>query len=333
MTENGCSQKTSTMKEEDWSLETPVVMIIYNRPENTQEVFDQIAMMEPSELLVVADGPKDKQPGDEDRCRSAREVTEAVDWECDVSREYADSNLGLRKRFQTGLNWVFNEVEEAIILEDDCLPSQSFFRFTEDLLEEYRNDERVMDISGSNHLGTWKDSSQDYHFTRYGGIWGWATWADQWEKYRANMEGWDNPEIRNLVRAYIGDEDQWPYIRHLYQRTAKGSIETWDYQWGFTRAVNWGLTATPSRNLISNIGFGEEATNTTAEESSITGVSRHELEFPIEIRDTVASDFAYDRTYFKQKTSIWDRYPTLQKVKTMSQRLGVDEYLAPYLSR
>jgi hypothetical protein len=223
--------------------------------------------------------------------------------------------MGIKNRFQSGLDWVFETVDEAIILEDDCLPNWSFFRFIEEMLDEYREDERVMDVSGSNHLETWKDDVQDYHFTRYGGIWGWGTWADRWELCRQDMEGWGSDEIKSIASSYWGDSHHWKYIRELFELTAQGEIETWDYQWGFTKAVNWSITASPSKNLISNIGFGTKATNTTAENSELASVETYEISFPVSKRTTVGTDSEFDQEYFKLVTSPWDRYVGLRQLK------------------
>lgn len=301
-----------------WELETPVAMMVYNRPEHTARVFERIADAEPPVLLVVADGPVED---DREQCQKTRAVTEAVDWDCTVHRNYADTNMGIKDRFQSGLDWVFDTVEEAIILEDDCLPNRSFFRFIEGMLEEYRDDERVMDVSGSNHLETWKDDIQDYHFTRYGGIWGWGTWADRWELCRQDMEGWNDERVKAIVDGYLDSRRQQVYLRYLLDMTSSGNLKTWAYQWGFTRAANWSLTVTPSRNLVSNIGFGEKATNTTAENSDLASISTHELSFPIERRDLVGPDSQYDQKYFELSTSIWDRYKLLQRVKKLYNRL------------
>lgn len=307
-------------RSDGWNLDTPVAMMIYDRPDHTARVFDQIAEAEPPVLLVVADGPSGEDPDERARCREARAVTEVIEWECTVYRNYADTNMGIKERFQTGLDWVFDTVDEAIILEDDCLPNQSFFRFVEEMLAEYRNDERVMDVSGSNHLETWRDQSQDYHFTRYGGIWGWGTWGDRWELCRQDMEGWEDPEIRDIVRGYWGDGTHWRYIKDRFDLTADGTIETWDYQWGFTRAVNWGLTVSPSRNLVSNIGFGSDATNTTAEDSAIASVPRHELSFPLTKRSVVGTDAEFDRAYYELSSSVWDRNRLLSRIKRAYNR-------------
>ncbi|TKX66103.1 glycosyltransferase family 2 protein [Halorubrum sp. SP9] len=300
-----------------WELETPVAMMVYNRPEHTARVFDRIADAEPPVLLVVADGPVEGDGEDSERCRETRAVTEAVDWDCTVYRDYAETNMGIKDRFQSGLDWVFETVDEAIILEDDCLPNRSFFRFIEEMLDEYREDERVMDVSGSNHLETWKDDVQDYHFTRYGGIWGWGTWADRWELCRQDMEGWNDPEIRSIVEGYWGRNKQWDYVRELYYQAEEGLIETWDYQWGFTRAVNWGLTVAPCKNLVSNIGFGPDATNTKTDNSNLSQIPTHKMSFPVSTRASTGTDPDFDREYFFLISSTWDRYPVLQRVKRL----------------
>ncbi|MFC7069358.1 glycosyltransferase family 2 protein [Halobaculum lipolyticum] len=302
---------------DDWELTTPVALMVYDRPEHTARVFERIADAEPPTLLVVADGPKPGDERDRERCRETRAVTEDVDWDCTVHREYAETNMGIKERFQSGLDWVFDTVDEAIILEDDCLPNRSFFRFIEEMLDEYRDDERVMDVCGSNHLGSWKENEQDYHFTRYGGIWGWGTWADRWELCRQEMDGWEDADVRDLARGYWGGGDHWRYNRNLYSRTDSGRIVTWDYQWGFTRAVNWGLTVVPSKNLVSNIGFGEAATNTTTTESEMSSVPTSELEFPLTRRGGVGSDAGYDEAFYRLTTSVWDRHLPLQLVKNL----------------
>lgn len=311
-------QQTDTVASDPfdgWELETPVAMMIYNRAEHTSRVFERIADAEPPVLLVVADGPVEGNGDDRERCRKTRSVTESVDWDCTVYRDYAETNMGIKDRFQSGLNWVFDTVDKAIILEDDCLPNRSFFRFLEEMLEKYRDDKRVMDVSGSNHLETWKADIQDYHFTRYGGIWGWGTWADRWELCRQDMEGWEDSGVRQTARGYWGDGRHWRYVKDKFQLTADGKIDTWDYQWGFTKAVNWGLTVSPSKNLVSNIGFGDEATNTTTNKSELASITTHELSFPISTKMVVGTDIEFDRAYYNLSSSLWDRNCALRRLK------------------
>lgn len=315
MNENGQQSEEANDPFDGWELETPVAMMIYNRADRTARVFKRIMDAEPPVLLVVADGPVEDNGDDRERCRKTRSVTESVDWDCTVYQNYADTNMGIKDRFQSGLDWVFDTVDEAIILEDDCLPNRSFFRFLEEMLEEYREDKRIIDVSGSNHLETWKADIQDYHFTRYGGIWGWGTWADRWELCRHDMKGWEDAEVKEIVKSYHDSQRQQVYLNHLLDMASSGKINTWDYQWGFTRAANWSLTVTPSKNLVSNIGFGEGATNTTTENSDLASIPTHELDFPLNRRELVGPDSEYDQRYFELTTSVWDRYEPLQRIK------------------
>jgi hypothetical protein len=292
------------MNEMEWRLETPVALFVFNRPGKTKQVLDQIAAVKPSTLLVVADGPRDSHPTDEEKCRRTRTViNNNVDWECEIKRNYSDHNLGLTERFVTGLRWIFESVKEAIILEDDCIPSESFFRFCQEMLDEYRSDERVMEITGTNHLGEWKNDRQDYHFSLYGSIWGWATWRSSWEWYDPEMQLWEEPEIRDRIADVIADEGQFEYVERVYKQTYKGEIDTWDYAWGFARHRNSALSVVPSRNLITNIGFGAEATHTDNEDSELAELPRYELDFPISWNEFLAIDREYDKRFHKIRIS------------------------------
>lgn len=297
-----------------WTADSAVALFIFNRPSTTEQVFNQIAEAEPPRLYVIADGPREDHPNDIQKCQSARKITDAVNWQCEVKRNYAKQNQGLKQRFVTGLEWLFDYESEAIILEDDCVPNLDFFKFCEVMLEEYRDDKRVWDISGSNHLESWKESHQDYHFSFNGGIWGWATWRRSWEQYDPEMDLWTDPEARARFRDVIADKSIITYLETIYGRTYDRDIETWDYPWGFSRQLNSGLSVVPARNLVSNVGFGENATNTTDTSSQMAAIPRDSLNFPLHIRDYVAVDREYDRAYFKMRTEPWERIPFLRRV-------------------
>jgi hypothetical protein len=282
---------------EDWTLSTPVVMFIYNRPETTRAVFEQVTAVRPSDLFVVADGPRDD--ADEERCGAARDVIDP-DWDVTLYTDFADSNLGLRERFSTGLDWVFDRVDRAIILEDDCIPNSHFFRFCQEMLETYESDERVMEITGYNPLEAWKANRQQYHLSVLGGIWGWATWDRAWAKYDPAMELWGEPEIRDRVRDVVGHEGLYARKARMFDEVHSGDLDTWDYQWQFARFVNSGLSVVPSNNLVRNIGFGDDATNTASEDDARAGLSRHKISFPIQRRPDVAPDREYDRRFYEQ---------------------------------
>jgi hypothetical protein len=181
------------------ALQTPVALFVFNRTGTTSKVFEAIANVRPSRLLLIADGPRPGKAGETEACMSVREIVSRVDWPCEVSRDFADSNLGCQERMISGLNWVFSLVEEAIIFEDDCLPDPSFFRFCQELLERYRGDSRVASISGTNLVSEYSNTESSYFFSRLGGNWGWATWRSEWERYDRRYS-----KIRRLLHIGLG---------------------------------------------------------------------------------------------------------------------------------
>jgi len=279
----------------DYSAETPVCLFIYNRPEHTSRVVDTIANASPPLMLVIADGPA--SDADKDLCERTRAEITDRDFDFEVRTNFASFNLGLPERFTTGLNWVFEQVTEAIILEDDIVPTQSFFQYCDILLDHFREDERVMEITGRNQLGRWKRSEYDYHFSHYGGIWGWATWRDAWKEYDQRMELWDQDIVRDRIRDVLADDSQYRYVERVYDKTKQGEISSWGYRWGFARNRNHGLSAVPAKNLIKNIGFGEGATNTTNTAHKFANKETYEMSFPLTHPPFVAPDREYDRRF------------------------------------
>jgi hypothetical protein len=299
----------------EYNLETPVALCVFNRPQTTRRVFDRVAQAEPPELYVIADGPRSDVPGDERRVEEVRDIVTAVNWDCELQTNFAETNLGVKERFATGLSWVFEDVDEAIILEDDCLPHLDFFRFCERMLEMYRGDERVMDVTGTNAQKRWKDDRQDYHFSFHGLIWGWATWDDAWDEYDPEMSLWDNPELRERVRDVVADDAQYRYTKRLYDDVYRGELDTWDYQWGFARQRNSGLSVVPSRNLVTNIGFESGTFHEDAEGDPRANLPTHGLDFPIERNPFVAPDREYDRRYHDMRAPFWYNSEILTKLR------------------
>jgi len=285
-----------------FQIKTPVAFLIFNRPDTTSQVFEAIRAARPFRLLVVADGPRAMQ-GDAEKCQATRAILQRVDWPCEVLTNYSEINLGCKGRVSSGLDWVFNNVEEAIILEDDCLPHPTFFRFCEDLLEKYRDDERIMMISGDNFQFGRKRTAYSYYFSHYGHIWGWASWRRAWKKYDVTMQVW--PEIRagRWLHDLLGNRQIVNYWKQIFERVYNGEINTWDYQWTFACLVHNGLVILPNSNLISNIGFGNVATH-TAGLSKFANMKRDPMFFPLHhppyiVRDTQADAFV-DKQMFMQ---------------------------------
>jgi hypothetical protein len=242
------------VKDKETGMKTPVAFLIFNRPDTTEQVFEAIRRARPEMLLVVADGPRADRSGEAAQCAAVRAVIERVDWPCTVLKNYSDVNLGCKQRVASGLDWVFREVEEAIILEDDCLPHPDFFPFCELMLDRYRNDERVMMIGGTNYLLDRLEIPESYCFSRFFAIWGWASWRRAWAIYDITMTDWPRLKAEGqLSSLYL----QWFMRRHLtksFDATHAGRVNTWDTQWFYSCLFNSGLSIVPRRNLISNIG-------------------------------------------------------------------------------
>ena len=253
-------------------MRSPVVFFIFNRPEQTRRVFAEIAKARPPKLLVAADGPRPGVSGDAARCAAARAVVDQVTWDCDVATNYADTNLGCGQRVASALTWAFDRVEEAIILEDDTLPIQDFFVFCDAMLEYYRDDERVMHVSGNNFHPALGAMGYSYYFSCYDHIWGWATWRRAFRHYDFPMSRWQTLRTSSWLSSVLGDPVAAEWWTNYFDRGAAGdrtTYDSWDCQWLFAILVQHGLAITPHANLVSNIGFGVDATHTRNANSSL----------------------------------------------------------------
>jgi hypothetical protein len=264
-----------------YSVKSPVSFLIFNRPDTTARVFAKIAIARPSKLLVVADGPRDGHPEDYERCQQARAIIDQVDWDCEVHKNYSTVNLGCKRRVSSGLDWVFNTVERAIVLEDDVLPDQTFFRYCDELLERYAEDERVGTISGCNFQNGQKRGLYSYYFSRYTHVWGWASWARAWKHNDVDMQLWPVVRKEEYLRGMIPNEQTLDYWTATLQTVYEGKIDTWDYQWQFACWLNHMLAVLPQVNLISNIGFGKEATHTADPFSAVADRITSSMDFPL----------------------------------------------------
>jgi len=245
------------------TLRTPVALLVYNRPHLAARVLERVRAARPPLLLVVADGPRTE--ADRARCEETRALVAGVDWECEVRTDYAGTNLGCRARVASGLDWVFSQVEEAIVLEDDCVPDPSFFGFCDAVLERYRDDERVMHVGGINHQGGTERTPYDYFFSKYNHVWGWASWRRAWKHYDLEMHSW--PEVR--CSGWLDGTYDSPYEREywtsVFEQMHRGELTTWDYAWTYACWTQGGLSVYPRVNLVSNVGSGADATHTAGD--------------------------------------------------------------------
>src|SRR4029434_5108886 len=245
-------------------LQTPVALIIFNRPEITARVFAEIAKAKPRRLFVFADGPRASREREAELCAATRRVVERVDWDCEVTRDFAEVNLGPHHRIVSGLNAAFQQTEELIVLEDDCVPHPTFFPYCEELLERYRHDERVMHIAG-NHFQqhTRRSTPYSYTFARWNIAWGWATWRRAWQHFDLELRRW--PELRettfliDLLRDPRAVKEFQAIFDDLYNRP--GQHDGWDHAWSFACWSQSGFSLMPCSTLVGNIGFGSDATH------------------------------------------------------------------------
>ena len=260
-------------------LATPVLFLIYNRPNVTKKVFSEIQKAKPKRLYVAADGPRFDNIEEKKLCKDARSIINDIDWECETKTLIRDENLGCRKAVYEAISWFFDNEEEGIVLEDDCLPSQSFFWYCQELLDYYRNDNRIMHIGGSNFQFGKNRSPYDYYFSRYPHVWGWATWKRSW-KYYKDIDYWNSEKLKELLSTLESNPNFVKYWSKVHNKVKSGEIDTWDDQWTFSCWNQNGLSVVPDINLISNIGFGKDATHTKSF-TKISNIANQEIRFPL----------------------------------------------------
>ncbi len=290
------SQQKKIKHEFHTVMKTPVVFIIFKRPQTTEKVFEVIRQAKPQKLFLIADGPRIDRPDEVEKCAAARAIVDQVDWDCEVLKNFSETNLGCGKRVYSGLDWVFEHVEEAIILEDDCVPHPSFFPFCENLLEQYRFDQRITSISGQNVQLGYRRTQYSYYFSRYSHSWGWATWRRVWRYYDFDMKLWQEVKSTNFLQNILMDSHVARYWTEIFERTYNEHINIWDYQWTLTCWLQSGLSIIPNVNLVSNIGFGADATHFKQKGNKTLYKPIEAMEFPLKhppsvIRNVQADDF------------------------------------------
>jgi hypothetical protein len=245
----------------------PLLLIAWRRPHTTKQVIDAIRVASPARMFIACDGPNPDRPGEVEKVSATRALIEReIDWPCQIEHLYSDTNQGCRLGVSRAISWFFQQVEEGIILEDDCVPHPDFFPYCAELLERYRHDERVWCVSGNNFQdGRWRGDGS-YYFSHYTHIWGWASWRRCWRQYDSELSLWPDLKASGLLESVFDDPIEREYWSGIWNNLVlTGQPDTWDYQWLFTCWVQGGLTLLPNTNLVSNVGFGAEGTNCTDE--------------------------------------------------------------------
>ena len=279
-------------------LKTPVLLVIFNRPETTQAVFEEMRKIKPQSLFIAADGPRENNENDEIQCKKTREIIKQIDWDCSLKTLFREDNIGCKRAVKDAIDWFFEDVKEGIILEDDCVPDSSFFRFCEKMLKMYNDDKRIMMISGMNYLVE-SEIEGNHFFSKYFPIWGWATWKRAWEFYDGSMLEWGNEKGKECLDYYYHDKGMSQFVSSMLDLVYNNKVSTWDLQWIYSCIFNNALCVIPSVNLITNIGF--EGTHTNGKESRSVGLRRISINLkqennPILVRQSVEQDkLIFDR--------------------------------------
>ncbi len=278
----------------------PVAFIVFNRPDATRRTFEVVRQVRPRELFVISDGPRLDCVGETELVREVREIVSNIDWPCSVTKLYSDHNLGCGRRISSGLRQALEQVDSLIVLEDDCLVEESFFEFTAELLDRYAHDPRVMSIAGACLHDSVPGTSDSYYFSKYAHPWGWATWRRAWQTYEYRIENWSKlARSRRFAQLFDNDRERL-YWTHVFDRVERGKLDTWDFQWCLACWLHGGLTAVPTKNLVSNIGFTADATHTVTPSrfASLPITALGTLQHPQRVARNVVADQQFDAAVF-----------------------------------
>lgn len=290
-------------------FDTPILLLAWRRPHTLNQVIDAIRPVAPTRLYVACDGPNPDRPDEPAKVEATRElIATAIDWPCHIDRLYSDVNQGCRLGVSRAITWFFEHVEEGIILEDDCVPHPDFFPYCATLLDRYRLDTRVWCISGNNFQeGNWRGEG-DYYFSRYNHCWGWASWRRCWQHFDSDLSNWPALRDSGLLTTIFEDPIERNYWSSIWQKLLdRGLPDSWAYRWTLTCLANGGLSALPNRNLVSNVGFGVDATHTFGGSSNtFVGLGVDCNNHPsFVLRDSLADTFTFDHVFGGK----WHKFP------------------------
>lgn len=298
-------------------MNTPIALIIFNRPKQTKEVFETLRKIKPTKLYVIADGPRHEN--ERDACEKARAIIDTIDWECDLKKKYSDKNLGCGINESKGLDWVFENEETAIILEDDCLPDDTFFRFCTELLEKYKDDKSVMHISGNFFQQKNKNfrDNHSYYASILPHVWGWATWRRAWQKYDYNLTSWPQTKKDGSLIPWFNNPAAYEYWSGIWDEYKTYEVNNYDARWVFACMINHAICINPTVNLITNIGFDESATHTKTPDDS-ANIPTTPMQFPLNHPASLNINYKADKYTFRKNFGVDEKliYRIVRPIKT-----------------
>ncbi|MBO5334272.1 MAG: glycosyltransferase family 2 protein [Clostridia bacterium] len=295
---------------EKYLVDIPVALIFFNRDDTLKSVFEQVRKAKPSKLFLIQDGARENREDDIEGIAACRKVVENVDWECEIFKNYSEENLGCGRRVSSGISWVFESVDRAIILEDDCVIEPTFINFCDELLEKYKDDERVAMISALNHFVDWDCGDNSYFFAKTGAIAAWATWKRVWDNFDFTIKYYNDDYVKKVIKSSFNHKyaanarmKNW---QSIYERGQKGEkIRYWGPQFGFLKYRTTALSIVPSHTLSSNVGVGPKATFSGMGAEFMKKSMRpwffqktRPMEFPLKHPVTILPDCEYDKKYY-----------------------------------
>jgi hypothetical protein len=274
-------------------MKTPVAVFFYNRPTKLKQLIEVLELIKPTELFCICDGPKDKLSiGNTIAINECKELISKINWECNIHKNYAKTNLGCKIRVESGLDWIFDNVEYCIILEDDCKPDISFFEYCNFLLIKYKLNKNISMISGDNFNISSDKLSNEYFYSKYSNIWGWATWSDRWKKYR--KYGCSNLLLNPIKKiTSLGTLNEYLFWQKTIRNLNKGELNTWDYNWTIFNLNSSHLSIVPHVNLVQNIGFDRDSTHTFTDNYGLS-IKVGKINLPLECKTTIRPNQEYD---------------------------------------
>jgi len=278
-------------------MKTPILFIIFNRLDTTKQVFEEIRKAQPKQLFIAGDGARKGEEHEVNKDR--RYVLDNINWDCKVKTLFRKKNLGCKYAVSGAITWFFKNVKQGIILEDDCLPDQSFFKFCEEMLEKYKDDKKIMQISGNNIQEGWKRDKYSYYFSNYGSIWGWATWKRAWDLYDIDMVNWEEIKNKDYLYDIFRDRIEVLFRTRHFNQVCNDSFDTWDYQWVFAKLINSGLSIIPNNNLVINLGL-DKGTRDFSKSDFRVNLKKEEIKFPLLHPPFIIKDYQSDKRHFSK---------------------------------
>ena len=290
-------------------MKTPLLLLLFNRPKETSILFDKLKEIKPKRIYINQDGPRINNIEDKYLCEQVRKIVHEKKWDYEIVEKINTRNLGCRKSVSEGINWFFDNENKGIILEDDCVPSSSFFMFSEKMLKKYENDDEIFLISGSNFQKNKIIGDGDYYFSKYAHCWGWSTWGRAWKKYDKDLKFWQNWKQSNNWKNFHKNRFERKYWTKIFNKVENNKIDSWAYVWLASVWYNKGLTITPNLNLIQNIGFNINATSTVSSNTEYNIAKEQDMNSSIKdpskkMANILADDFVF-KNHFNGMYNFW----------------------------